>query len=58
MTKEEMEALKVGDIIRSIYNRIPYVVTGNYSGHVTAVNSVNMVRPPEWEVIKKGIRSE
>jgi hypothetical protein len=58
MTPEELKALNVGDIIR---HRGSYmgmgaaamVVTGNYGDHVTAVRTVNVSNPDEWDLLAK-----
>lgn len=52
MTKEEMENLQRGDLVRhrAIYSDI-YVVTANYGDRITAVRSVDITSPQEWDKI-------
>jgi hypothetical protein len=49
---KNIEDLQVGDIIRSRSRELAYIVTGNYGGHVTAVRTVDVTNPIEWEVLK------
>lgn len=57
MTREEMESLNVGDIVRhadpSHIGRQQYIVTGNYGGRVTAVKTIDIMNPSEWVVIDR-----
>lgn len=43
----------VGDIIRHKSEGKALIVTGIYGDHVTAVRSVDVTNPIEWEVLKK-----
>jgi hypothetical protein len=48
-------SLKPGDMVRlktPISTNPTYVVTANYGLHVTAVASVEVSNPPEWEVFR------
>lgn len=56
-TIESISVLKVGDIIRHKSGGKAFVVTGNYGHHVTAVASVDVTNPHEWErLVKPGER--
>ncbi len=47
----EIKELRTGDIIRGKSKGVPYVVTANYGNRVTAVCSVDVTNPLEWEVL-------
>lgn len=51
MTEDTMKSLRPGDIVRHQYDDHGYVVTGNYGGRITAVQSVDITNPTEWELI-------
>lgn len=51
MTTTEMNQLRPGDIVKHCHSHNRYVVTGNYGGRVTAVCSVDITNPTEWEVL-------
>jgi len=53
MTLDEMKNLKVGDIIRSDATEQPYIVTANYGGRVTAVQTVDITHPEEWQIFSE-----
>jgi len=53
MTKEEFSKLKEGHIVRGKLSGLAYIVTGNYGDHVTAVRTVELTRPSEWELVAK-----
>ena len=59
MTNEEMKQLRVGDVIqhKSLGSK-QYVVTDNYGDRVTAVDSVDVTNPIEWDVVASGGRKE
>jgi hypothetical protein len=52
---QKLKELKTGDIIRSRFNQEVYVVTANYGDRVTAVSTVEVTNPPEWEVMEIGV---
>ena len=52
MTKDEFKNLDRGNIVRHKAGSDGYVVTSNYGGRVTAVRSVDMTNPCEWDLIK------
>jgi hypothetical protein len=53
MDAEEMKSLQPGDMVKhALFNEV-YVVTGNYGDRVTAVKTVDITNPPEWEVVKR-----
>ena len=54
MTKEEFLNLKTGDIVRGKLSGMAFVVTGNCKPHhVTAVRSVDITSPEDWDLICK-----
>jgi len=52
MTDKEYLDLKEGDIVRGKISGLSFVVTGNYSLHVTAIRSVSITSPEDWELVK------
>lgn len=52
MTKDEMQNLKTGDIVKGVSGH-SYVVTANYGDRVTAVLTVDITNPGEWVIVKK-----
>lgn len=57
MNKEELYSLERGDIV-SDSNDNRYIVTANYGGRVTAVKTVDITNPIEWNVILKSSYKE
>ena len=54
MTKEDFLSLKEGDIVRGKLSWMAFVVTGNYRPHhVTAVRSVDITCPNDWDLVNK-----
>lgn len=51
MTEEDFKGLKPGTIVRGKSSGLSYVVTGNYGGRATAVRTVDLTNPDEWDVI-------
>ena len=51
--KEQMKYLERGDIVKHVNNSQTFVVTGNYGGRVTAVATVDITNPAEWELVLK-----
>jgi len=51
VTKDQLRNLKRGDIVRSFSSKITYMVTSNYGDRSTAVRTVELTNPGEWEVI-------
>lgn len=47
----DFKNLKVGDLVRGRSSKQVYVVTGNYGNRVTAVETVDLTNPIEWEKI-------
>jgi len=45
--------LERGDIVKNQSNDKTYVVTANYGERVTAVATVDMTNPDEWELVLK-----
>lgn len=53
MNREEMENLKDGDIISHRVHKGHFMVTANYGDRVTAVKTVDITNPDEWEIESK-----
>lgn len=53
MTKDQFSKLSVGDLVRHSSGSRRYVVMSNYGDHVTAVATVDMTNPSEWELVLK-----
>jgi len=52
MKIEHIKELKEGDKIHHVSDRdILYTVTGNYGDHVTAVKTIDVTNPSEWEIV-------
>lgn len=51
MTITQFNTLKEGDIVRSKQSHTAYIVTGTYEGRVTAVRSVDLTNPNEWDLV-------
>lgn len=51
MTAEQLRALQPGDIIRHKHAAEAMVVTANYGSRVTAVRTVDVTNPIEWDRI-------
>jgi hypothetical protein len=50
--KNGNSGLSVGDVVRHCADKdTTYVVTANYGGRVTAVRSVDITNPEEWEYL-------
>lgn len=49
MLKIEMRCLCPGDIIRHKGDSGGYIVTANYGDRVTAVRTVDVTNPDEWD---------
>lgn len=52
MTKDQMRALRPGDVVQSLHTGLAYVVTGNYGNRVTAVRTADISNPVEWGLIE------
>lgn len=53
MTPEEIKSLNRGDIVKHLGSPRSFIVTGNYGGRVTAVATVDITDPIEWEVMAR-----
>jgi len=51
MTPEQMKNLEPGDIVRGKLSGYGYIVTANYGERVTAVRTVDITNPDEWDII-------
>lgn len=45
--------LRTGDIVKSKFSGETYIVTANYGNRVTAVKTVDITHPNEWELIEE-----
>ena len=52
MTKKEFNQLKVGDQVKHYQNSMFFVITDVQENHITAVNTVCMRIPNQWEKVK------
>lgn len=52
LTTADLAALREGDVLRSISTGHTYVVTQNTGGVVTAVQSITILRPEEWVLVR------
>jgi len=56
---ENLRTLGRGDIIRHKgLSSETYMVQANYGSRVTAITSVDVTNPDEWEVLREGVPSE
>lgn len=53
MTEKQFKNLSRGDIIKHIMNEERYIVSANYGGRVTAVSTVDLINPFEWNIVLK-----
>jgi hypothetical protein len=53
MSPADFRSLKCGDIVQSRFDSTGYIVTANYGDRATAVTSVDMTNPTEWDLIQK-----
>src|SRR5688500_16908165 len=51
MKEEQFMNLNTGDIIKHKSSESTYVVTANYGSRVTAVRTVDLTNPNEWELV-------
>jgi|SRR5690606_20679916 len=47
-----MEEFTAGTVVRNVGSDKTYLVTANYGSRATAVRSVDLTNPSEWEVLK------
>ena len=54
MDKKQFKALGTGDVVKhKIYRDKTFIVTSNYGNRVTAVQSVDLTNPCEWDIVAK-----
>jgi hypothetical protein len=58
MDQKIFDSLERGDIIKPRYDHRTFVVTGNYGGRITAVSTVDMTDPIEWDLVIKSHNKE
>lgn len=51
MTEKEFSGLAPGQVVRGKSIGQGYIVTGNYGTHVTAVRTVDLTNPDEWDLV-------
>jgi hypothetical protein len=58
MTRIELLSLRPGDIILGALDGQAYIVTRNYGQHATAVKTVDVTNPSEWELVSRVTKRE
>lgn len=58
MVEIELKLLRIGDIISHVHSSGVYVVTANYGDRVTAVKTVDVTNPYEWNITSKCYRDD
>lgn len=53
MTKEQFRNLHEGDLVKSSFGGAEFIVHDNYDGLVTAVKTIRLVSPSEWDLVMK-----
>lgn len=53
MTGDEFKKLAVGDIVKSDFSDIDYVVIANYGDRMTAVRVADITNPDEWSLVRR-----
>ena len=53
MTELDMKKLQPGDVIRGKSSSHGFIVTANYGTRVTAVRTVDLTNPSEWDLVVK-----
>jgi hypothetical protein len=53
MTEGEFKNLREGDIVQSKASGKAYIVTENFHNRVTAIRTVDITNPDEWDLIVK-----
>jgi len=51
MTPEDFKNLKPGDIIRNKSGSEGYIITAHYGSRATAVRTIDVTNPSEWDWI-------
>lgn len=49
---ENIKNLQAGSIVRHKNGSVSYVVTANYGNRATAVRTIDITNPSEWEILK------
>jgi hypothetical protein len=50
---KDFKGLQEGDIVKNQASSKKYIVTANYGDRVTAVATVDMTHPDEWDLVLK-----
>ena len=53
MTKKQLSKLSRGDIVKPRGGETDYVVHYNYGDRATAVKTVDLTNPSEWDLVRK-----
>jgi hypothetical protein len=56
MTQDQLKALRPGDIVQGKASMEIFVVTANYGDRVTAVKTVDITNPAEWNLVWKSVK--
>ncbi len=54
MTRDEMKQLPPGSKIRRKRGKDEFIVTANHDTRLTAVQTVDVTNPDEWDVVQAG----
>ena len=49
---QSIDELKEGTIIRNLGSGHAYIITQNWGDHATAVRTVDVSNPSEWEIVE------
>lgn len=49
-----LQDIPEGSIIRHKAGEFVYIVTANYGNRLTAVRTVDVTNPSEWEILERG----
>lgn len=50
----DLKSCPPGTLVRSKLTGTVYIVTANYGGRLTAVKTVDVMNPSEWETLDNG----
>jgi len=53
MDDKTFKELSTGDLVQGYYDHQIYIVMANYGNRITAVKTVDMTNPIEWNLINK-----
>ncbi len=53
MNQNQFKELRPGDIVRHKLGTRAYIVTDNFRDRVTAIRTVDLTNPDEWDIVVK-----